>query len=178
MKGIIINHGTRYIKELQDLFNECDTIEYKDFRKEIVEKYDYVVLSGGPTPVIYEIEEEKKWLKETNKPIFGICLGLQILCLVYDDSLEYKKLDKNRKTNENFKFVNENYSMHYNHSYYFDHIPKDFIGELKYSKTRNVNILTYIRHKNKPILAFQGHPEITKNSFLIKNLFLNEMIKK
>jgi anthranilate/para-aminobenzoate synthase component II len=172
MKGLIINHNTRYIDKLVELFN-CDVMNYTDFDIEKVEQYDYVILSGGPIDISKEtdIKTEKDWLRETNKPILGVCLGLQILCLVYDETLDYKELEHNRKIFDSVLFENFDYNMFYNHSYYFNKIPENFIGEVK------DNILIWMRHKTKTILAFQGHPEMSEDGEKIREYFLN-MIKK
>jgi len=171
MKGLIINHNTKYIGNLISLFEGCDVINYNNFDPEKAETYDYVILSGGPTidETFENIKEEKDWLLKTNKPILGICLGIQILCFIYGGVM--KKFEKNRKLNENFKFVDTNYNMLYNHSYYFDEIPEDFIGEIKN------NMVVWIKHKTKPILAFQGHPEVTENGEKIRDFFLTKIVK-
>jgi len=172
MKGLIINHNTKYIGEIIKLFDGCDMINCTNFNSEVAEQYDYIVLSGGPTPdeTFENIKKEKEWLKQTNKPVLGICLGLHILCHTFGG--EMKKMTKNRKLNENLRFVGENYNMFYNHTYYFDRIPDGFVGEI-------VNgMVMWIRHKTKPILAFQGHPEVTENGNKIKNFFLENFVKK
>ena len=171
MKGVIINHNTRYIGDLIQLFKGCDMINCANFNLEKVEEYDYVVLSGGPTTDenFDFIKDEMEWLLKTDKPIFGVCLGIQILCSAFGG--EMKKFDKNRKLNENLKFVDTNYDMAYNHTYYFDKIPNEFIGEIKN------NILLWMRHKTKPIIAFQGHPEITKDSDKLRDFFLTKIVE-
>lgn len=174
MAGLIINHNTKYIDNVIKLFNECDIMHYTDFNSSKAEEYDYIILSGGPIDITGDnIKEEKEWLKITNKPVFGICLGLQILCLVYDESLIYNKFpgNWNRKLNESMRFIKDNYNMFYNHSYFFNKIPKDFVGEIK------DNILLYIKHKTKPVIAFQGHPEMTNNGEKLKEFFLKEIVK-
>jgi len=170
MKGLIINHNTQYIDKLVELF-DCDVMNHTDFNSEIVEQYDYVILSGGPINISEDndIFTEKEWLRQTNKPILGICLGLQILCLVYDENLEYKQLDENRKLFENINIDNKEYEMFYNHSYYFNTVPEGFVGEV-----RN-NILVYMRHLTKPIMAFQGHPEMIENGEEIRDYFLKNL---
>ena len=55
MKGLIINHNTRYIDKLVELFN-CDVMNYTDFDIEKVEQYDYVILSGGPIDISKETD--------------------------------------------------------------------------------------------------------------------------
>lgn len=166
MKGLIINHDTKYIGELIRLFYGCDMINHHNFDVKKVETYDYIVLSGGPIDITGDnIKEEKKWLKITNKPIIGICLGIQILCLVYGENM--KKFPRNKKINETFHFENNNYNMFYNHSYFFEKIPDGFIGNIENG------IVTYIKHKTKPIIAFQGHPEMTIDGYKIKDFFIN-----
>jgi len=171
MKGLIINHNTRYIDKLVELF-DCDVMNYNDFNIQQVEQYDYIVLSGGPIDISQEddIVEEKEWLRQTNKPILGICLGLQILCIVYDKILEYKRLKYDRKLYEYLILENKNYDMYYNHSYYFSKLPEDFDGEI-----RN-GILIYMEHELKPIMAFQGHPEMSEQGPEIRDYFF-EFIK-
>ena len=171
MKGIIINHDTRYIGDIIKLFYGCDVIHFKNFNIDQVESYDYVILSGGPTPdpTFENIKEEIEWIKKTEKPILGICLGIQIICAAFGGNM--KRFEKNRKLNENLKFVDIDYNMLYNHSYYFDQIPQDFVGEIKN------NVVVWIKHKTKPILAFQGHPEVTENGEKIKEFFLTKIIK-
>lgn len=157
-----------------NLFKGCDVMYYENFKSDRAEEYDYIILSGGPISITGDnIRKEKEWLKITNKPIFGICLGLQILCLVYDEELIYNKFPNNynKKLYENVKFIDSDYNMFYNHSYFFNKIPKDFIGEIKN------DILIYMKHKTKPVLAFQGHPEMSENGERLAEFFLKEIIK-
>ena len=172
MKGLIINHNTQYIDKLIELF-ECDVMNHVDFDVEKVEQYDYIILSGGPIDISKEndIVAEKEWLIQTNKPILGICLGLQILCLVYDESLIYKELEYTRKLKESVLFENIDYDMFYNHSYYFSKVPEGFDGEVR------TNILIYMKHLTMPIFAFQGHPEMSEQGEKIRDYFLN-MVKE
>lgn len=171
MRGLIINHRTKYIGQIIKLFVGCDVMDYLNFDPVKCEEYDYIVLSGGPIDITGDnIKEEKIWLSKTEKPIFGICLGFQILCLVFNGNMN--KFDKNRKLNEQFNFINENYNMLYNHSYYFNKIPDEFIGEIKN------DIVIFIKHKIKPIIAFQGHPEMTEDGYKIRDFFINKMVIK
>lgn len=171
-KGIIINHNSNYISQVINLFNNCELLNYVDFDENIVDNYDFVVLSGGPIDIsgYNDIRQEKNWIKKTNKPIFGICLGFQILCLTYDKNINYKNFEKNRRIDQDFNFNGFSYKMHYDHSYYFDQIPSGFKGAIE------DNILTYIIHEKKPVIAFQGHPEMTDNGHLLKKFFLEKYL--
>ena len=170
MKGLVINHRTKYIGKVVQLFVGCDVMDYMNFKAEVAESYDYIVLSGGPIDITGDnIKDEKEWLRTTEKPILGICLGIQILCLVYGE--EMYKFPHNKKVNEHVRFVDTDYNMFYNHSYYFNKIPNEFIGEVKN------NIVIYMRHKTKPILAFQGHPEMTEQGEKIRDFFFEKIVK-
>jgi len=168
MIGLIINHDTKYICDVMNLFKGCDVMNHINFNPERAEEYDYIVLSGGPGDPRAGREREKEWIKNTNKPILGICLGFQMICLAYGENMI--ELPRFRKLNENLTFVGENYNMAYNHSYYFDKVPSDFYGEVKNG------LLTYIKHKSKPVLAFQGHPEITKDGSKMKDFFIEKIV--
>lgn len=155
MKGLIINHHSSYTPDIIKLFPECDYIDYLDFAPELMVPYDYFILSGGPVNISgpEDLVAEKEFLRTTDKPILGICLGLQILCLVFDPSLEYKKLDAHRGFPEPFAWEMIDGKILYNHDWYFDQIPTGFDGKIE------DGILTYMEHQTKPIMAFQGHPE-------------------
>ena len=174
MKGLIINHDTQYIGNIINLFKNCDVIHYTNFNENRVEEYDYIILSGGPIKITGDnIKDEKEWLLKTNKPVLGICLGFQIICLTYDDKIKYNKFENNynRKINEKFYFDDLEYDMFYNHSYYFNEIPNGFYGILENG------ILKYIKHDIKPIMAFQGHPEMTNYGWEIKDYFIKNLVK-
>jgi carbamoylphosphate synthase small subunit len=171
MKGLIINHSNSFPKETINFFN-CDYINYQDFNSKIADSFDYLVLSGGHINISgkNDIVEEKEFLSKTNKPIFGICLGLQILSII--DGAELLCGSKIRNGKKILNFKENRLLLHYEHYCRIQEIPNSYNGYIKN------DIVEWIIHKSKPIIAFQAHPEKSgKSGIFLKDYFFNNCFK-
>jgi carbamoyl-phosphate synthase small subunit len=113
---------------------------------------------GDPTDVPRLIERVRRYL-DTGKPVFGICLGHQILALAAGGStyrLPYGHRSQNQPVVE--RLTSTGYITSQNHGYGVDasRLPKGF-----YEWFVNVNDGTNegIRHSRKPWMSVQFHPE-------------------
>jgi GMP synthase (glutamine-hydrolysing) len=168
MNGLIINHTNVNPKETIAFFKNCDVVSCHDFNLNESNKYDYFILTGGHINIsgVDDLKEEKLFLKNTNKPIFGICLGLQILSIIDGEKLECGKVIRNGK--HRLVFNDKNLNLHYEHYCRISKIPPSYNGYVKNG------ILEWIKHKEKPIIAFQCHPEKSgKSGEFLKNYFFN-----
>jgi len=120
-----------------------------------------------------------RWIPEINKPILGICAGMQIISLVYELERQVKELDIKNNLNHAlktqteigyyFEFFNRDFlSLEGEHEVYHLHnnyisIPKDFVS---FTKSR---IPQAIKHKQKEIYGVLFHPEV-RNKKLIEEL--------
>jgi len=129
-----------------------------DFSKE---EYDALFISNGPgdpTQCMVTVENVRKAM-DAGKPVFGICLGNQILGLAAGAST-YKLKYGHRSQNQPCYEIGTKrcYITSQNHGYALDDtkIPKDW--EVWF---RNLNDDTNegIRHKSKPFFSVQFHPE-------------------
>ena len=176
MKGIIINHDSSFIDDLKKLFENCDVIHYKDLEEgiDVLYEYDYVVLSGGPINISgrEDLVEEKIFLKKTNKPVIGICLGFEILCVA-----EGSKLPPLGRLREGFfelNFFGTKGKLYQSHSWLIEDAPSCYEVLEKTGK-----IIELVVHKEKPFLGIQGHPEKSgKFGVYIRDFFLNNFVKK
>jgi GMP synthase-like glutamine amidotransferase len=157
IRGLIIDHNSAYHNELIELFDNCDVINYKYFTEEHVNKYDYIVLSGGDINISHEkdLVEEKKFIIKTDKPIFGICLGMQIISISFGENL--KNLHERRMLKESIKLDDLEGELNYNHECYIEKIPEGLFGITE--EVDNHPMVISLWKDN--ILAFQGHPEIS-----------------
>lgn len=179
MRVLIINNHTKHLDALATLFLNADIIDKNDLREDInYSSYDLVVISGGsgiPTVLDYpdEYNFESKLITETSRPVLGICLGseiityafggiLQKLEMTHKGIIELDILDKNLKKILGSNFIN----VHESHKIGIKQIPKNFI--VCATSEHGVEI---IKHKTKPILGIQFHPEISKNDKLFKWIF-------
>lgn len=125
------------------------------------EDYDGLFISNGPgdpTMCVPTIENLKISMTE-NKPIFGICLGHQLIALA-SGAETYKLKFGHRSHNQPVleAGTNKAYLTSQNHGYAVsnDSIPDDW---RVYFYNLNDNSNEGLRHKIKPIFSTQFHPE-------------------
>jgi carbamoyl-phosphate synthase small subunit len=125
------------------------------------EPYDAVVLSNGPgDPTDYKqtIEIVRQALA-LNKPVFGICLGCQIMALAAG-ATTYKLKFGHRGHNQPCMEVDSQncYITSQNHGYAINErsLPK---GWSVWFRNLNDQSVEGIRHKSKPFFSVQFHPE-------------------
>jgi carbamoyl-phosphate synthase small subunit len=125
------------------------------------EKYDGVVLSNGPgNPSDYgkAIETIKELIKG-DKPVFGICLGSQLMSLAAG-ATTYKLKFGHRGHNQPCMDMSSGkcYITSQNHGYAVDKgtLPKDWNV---YFTNLNDGSVEGIIHKSKPFFSVQFHPE-------------------
>lgn len=127
------------------------------------EEYDGVMLSNGPgDPTDYQatIDIARKALAQ-QRPVFGICLGTQIMALAAGAStykLKYGHRGHNQPCIESS--TNKGYITSQNHGYAIDaaSLPKDW----RVSFTNlNDGSVEGIEHVSKPFFSVQFHPEAT-----------------
>ncbi|MDN5274341.1 MAG: carA [Candidatus Saccharibacteria bacterium] len=125
------------------------------------EEYDGVFLSNGPgDPTHYPatIEQARKAMKR-GKPLFGICLGTQIMALAAGADtykLKYGHRGHNQpclETDTERGFITSQ-----NHGYAIDEqsLPKDWRISFK---NLNDGSVEGIAHRHKPFFSVQFHPE-------------------
>lgn len=149
-------------------------------RKEIdAFKPDGLFLSNGPGDpgaVTYVIELVKSYIKEDSLPIFGICLGHQMLGLAF--GAKYTKLKfGHRGGNQPVKNILtskvEISSQNHGFAVEASTLPK----ELEVTHIHlNDNTLSGMRHRTKPIFSVQYHPEASPGPNDSRYLF-NQFIK-
>lgn len=143
----------------------CEVTTFNCFTKAeeiIAGKYDGIMLSNGPGDPqdnVGVIETTKK-LTESGIPIFGVCLGHQILALAAGGTT-YKLKYGHRGSNHPVKDLATGrvYISSQNHGYVVD---KDSLNP-KVAVVSHINVndgtVEGIRYKNKKIFSVQYHPE-------------------
>jgi len=146
------------------------------------EEYDGLFITNGPgdpavcTPAIDHLRGAMK----QDKPIFGICLGSQLLALA-SGAETYKMKYGHRSHNQPVveKVTNRCFITSQNHGFAVDHdkLPDEYVP---YFLNLNDQTCEGIRHRSKPFFSTQFHPEAsggpTDTSFLFEH-FMNEIGK-
>ena len=152
--------------------------------KEIIKlNPDGIFLSNGPgDPAAtgkYAIDIIKKLLK-TNIPIFGICLGHQLLALALKAKTKKMKLG-HRGANHPVKNLINNKVEITSQNHGFEIIKESLPKNIEIThKSLFDNCIEGIKLKNKPIFSVQYHPESNpgpQDSHYLFKQFINEVIK-
>lgn len=174
MKCAIINHHPNFIKKLVKFLKKYNPtiIDYKKLNTDNLDKFDFIVLSGGSISLKEEsLKKEKEFLRKTKKPIIGICWGTQMLSFI--EGINLLRLSKKRRGLRNFKIGNKKGKMYYNHISRIEKCPKNYEILVK-----NHGIIDMIKHKTKPIIGFQCYPECSgKFGKEIFDLWIKKLLK-
>lgn len=171
MKILLINNYSKYITQLQQTLdkNYVITIFAENVKQEMVKNFDAIILSGGSKYEVVDhandvFVEELKIIKNSTKPIFGICLGFQLICYTFGSKIKklatpVNKIIKIKKTLEDpvLEGLGEEFSVYEAH-------------EWGVKKVSNLTILAktdygveIVKHPLKPIYGVEFHPEIHVN---------------
>lgn len=125
------------------------------------EKYDGLFISNGPgdPKLAIQAAESVRHAMKADKPIFGICLGIQIMALAVGANT-YKLKYGHRSCNQPCTDLKTGRCTitSQNHGFAVDAktLPKDWSV---WMKNENDGTVEGIRHKTKPWFAVQFHPE-------------------
>ncbi len=180
MKILIINNNTNYLKEIKETLDKFNynIISFEKIKYPDIEKFTHIILTGGKEKLDFEkFKEVIKIIKNSNKPILGICFGHQLICKFFGtdiNKIKYRKGNlkiKKIKEDKIFKDLGDEIEIYEDHEYIIKNIPKEMI-----SLAESIDGNEVIKHKLKKIYGFQFHPEKTKDGKkLIKN-FLNDFL--
>ncbi len=181
-KLAILNAGSQFAKvidrRIRELGVESHILDMDTPAKDL-EEYKAIIISGGPESVYGE--NAPKYDPEVfnlNKPIFGICYGMQLLNYIYGGKVGKKEIREdgvcdievisNSLLLDGFK-KNEEVLMSHG----------DSVLELsdQFKTTSNSGeIIASVEHLTKPIVGVQFHPEVdlTKKG---KQIFKNFLFK-
>jgi GMP synthase-like glutamine amidotransferase len=164
-------HYYEFVKPIEDIL-KTEGISYfikryNDINKKDLEKSSHVIISGTS---LYDNEfiidlKKFEWIKNLEKPILGICSGMQIIQLIFLEE-ELKKIK--RKTEIGFfkeDFIKnflglEKYTEVYHLHNYYAKIPEGF-EEYTCSK-----IPQAIKHRNRSIYGVLFHPEVRQKTLI------------
>ncbi|MEM3374612.1 MAG: hypothetical protein QXE31_05320 [Candidatus Woesearchaeota archaeon] len=148
-------------------------LDYRDDSLNIIlknefylKKITHIIISGNPLKDqdFLKYMHNFHWIMSINKPLLGICAGMQIISLIFNSNLKKEKIIsfseiKTIKENPLFNGVFKAYEIHSNNVI----ISKD-LRVIAKSKNRIVGI----KHKEKPIYGVLFHPEV-RNHIIIEN---------
>jgi len=183
---VAIDYGIKknILRYFSDLSCKVTVVSCKTSAKDILKlKPNGIFLSNGPgDPAAtgkYAIEIIKELIKN-NLPLFGICLGHQILALALGAKTKKMKLGHRGANHPVKNLIKDNVEItSQNHGFEIvkETLPKNI--EVTH-KSLFDNCIEGIRLKNKPIFSVQYHPESNpgpQDSIYLFEEFINNMKK-
>lgn len=172
MNVLLVNNDTT-AENWRELLSACTalgfnltTAHHSELLSVDTSGFDLAVLSGGwwyddESELLREYAAELQFINTTNIPIFGICIGMQLLHVALDQAVPL--LDKEQGGFKDITVTNEGQRL-------FGLAPTTTVFK---NHTRgvveadpNFDVLAYspghveiIRHQTRPIIGVQFHPE-------------------
>jgi len=164
LKVVAYDFGVKknILRILSSMNCNVEVVSAKTTSNEIMSlKPDGIFLSNGPgdpEPCDFAIKSIKD-LFDYNIPIFGICLGHQLISLASGAKTKKMKYGHHGANHPVLDLKTEKVMItSQNHGFVVDEntLPKDFKVT---HRSLFDNTIQGIKHKNLPIFSFQGHPE-------------------
>ncbi|MEK6844819.1 MAG: gamma-glutamyl-gamma-aminobutyrate hydrolase family protein [Nanoarchaeota archaeon] len=169
-------HYLEFVKPIEDILKK-EKIEYKTiYYKKIIDKellnkkLEKIIICGTSLKDNEYLKnlDYFKWIKfpKLNKPILGICGGMQIISLIFGGVLvenkeigqikiKFEKEFLNFKPSFNEVYLLHNYAVINNEFEVFAH-------------SQEFEISQAIKHKTKPIYGVLFHPEVRNKELIIE----------
>ncbi|MGD6805753.1 MAG: glutamine amidotransferase-related protein [Candidatus Bathyarchaeia archaeon] len=142
----------------------CKVMHFLDVKAEDIGGYSKIILSGT---TLRDFEAQKhldrfQWLKTCEKPVLGICAGMQIISLIFGVPLtECMQVGMTeittQKPNPLFEGTFQAYTLHS-----LSTSPSDAFDILASS----AKCIQAIKHKQKPLYGVLFHPEVRNQTIL------------
>ncbi len=156
IEEIVSNFGERFVSK-----------HYNELSKKEIEKADKVIITGTSLQddEFLKALSQFEWLKTFNRPVLGICAGMQIISLIFGAKLKKKTeigfyFEFFKKEFLGAKGKKEVYHLHNNYAT----LPKDF------EKFTTSKIPQAIKHISKPIYGVLFHPEVRNQEIILEFL--------
>ncbi len=161
-------HNLEFVKPVEDILKEnkikYSTKHYSKLSNNDLKKADKIIICGTGLKDFQLMDNLNKfdWIKNFEKPILGICAGMQIISIIFGSNFKKKteiSFYEENFTKEFLSLKGEN-KVYLLHNYYVT-LPKEFE---EFTKSK---IPKAIKHKSREIYGVLFHPEV-RNKFLIK----------
>ncbi|HED38569.1 MAG TPA: hypothetical protein ENI76_10060 [Ignavibacteria bacterium] len=180
MNILIIDNGTVLIQELKKLVKNhtYEIIKLGNIDLGVVDRFDTIILSGSSnSPVLGNkdlYKNEIDLIKNSSKPIVGICLGFELIAYVF--GAELKRVNRKIHGIIDISVVRPdeiflqlpNFSVFESHRWVIKKTPEDFVT-LAISKDG----IEAFKHKNRKLYGFQFHPSVFSDETCGDEIFNN-----
>lgn len=166
-------HYHEFVKPILDILKKdikYSVKGYKDITNKDLENADKVVICGTSLQDndFMDHVEQFKWILEFDKPILGICGGMQVIGKVFGGKLKRKTEIGfySEDFRKNFLGLSGKTEVYHLHNYHID-----FKKLEEFEVFAGNSVAQAVKHKKKEIYGVLFHPEVRQKE-LIKNFCL------
>ncbi len=175
MNLLVVDNQTKHLDALvQFLPGTVSVVKKNDIDISDLESYDLIVFSGGSgVPTVAENPEvyfsEISIIQNFSKPILGVCLGAEIINVALGGTV--RRLEERVAGNYEINISGRYFSVVEAHIMAIDNLAETLepLADSKFG-------VEVFKHKTRPIVGVQFHPEISNNPEL-RDLIFNFLIK-
>jgi len=188
MRLLVINNKSNFIESLKNILSkyEVTIVPFNEISLDEIKKFDKIILSGGHSLCVKnhdkDYQKELEIIKKSGKPIFGICLGFELIGYAFGEKLEkIKPKEKGIIKIEKIKDdrilfgLNNRFEVYESHRWVIKNT--NFLVPLAKSKDG----IEIVKHPDKKIYGSQFHPEVfvekTQGHKIIENFLHLENFK-
>lgn len=160
-------HYYEFVKPIEDVLKKNKggfyVKHYLDVSDKDMSKADKVIICGTSLKDNQFLENLScfRWIENFNKPIFGICGGMQIIGMVFGGKLKKKEeIGFFSESFEKFLGLKGDQEVYHLHNNYVT-LPKSF------EKFTSSKIPQAVKHKSKKIYGVLFHPEVRQKHLII-----------
>jgi GMP synthase (glutamine-hydrolysing) len=161
-------HYYEFVKPIEDIIKTCDikfvSLHYKLLTSEILKQTNKTIICGTSLIDNSFLKDENKfeWLKSYDKPLLGICGGMQLLGIAFNEKIvKGQEIGLTNITyNNEFLGENESKEVYELHNYYVQIRNFDIYA-------MSERYVQAIKHPRKLIYGVLFHPEV-RNQEIIK----------
>jgi GMP synthase (glutamine-hydrolysing) len=170
MNVLLVDNGTSYLPQLYGLIPAA-VVKATPFEKLVnhnFDSYDLIILSGGHKYAImshrHKYARELNLITRTDKPVIGICMGLELIVIAFEGTLKFLRRDVHREVTIHVDPHNplangrEAFKVFENHHRGIKSLPKVLVP-----LGRSAQGIEIIKHESRPIYGFQFHPEMSSS---------------
>lgn len=161
-------HYLEFIKPIEDVLKKnniiFESVHYKNLNEKLISKAEKLIISGTSLKdnAFSENLSFFDWIKDSSKPILGICGGMHILGLIFGGSLKKQQEIGLTQINfsEEFLGAKESTEVYELHNFY---VESNQFNTFAYSK----KCPQAIKHKDKPFYGVLFHPEVRNRKLIV-----------